>query len=157
VAVIRLPRCIDVSAAACLHRMPADHAGMRVISWADRLNGRQRAVHSFATAIGLMIASAMFFSLRATNDMGALIDCGPAAYALFAGPADSELDHGDCRREAWQRMTTVTGLVGLTVIGSSIGVRLARTPPASRPPEPVLPPLTAAEAPRRPHRDFPQP
>lgn len=115
-------------------------------------------MHSFATAIGLMIASAMFFSLTATNDVGARIDCGPAAYALFAGPADPEIDHGDCRREAWQRMTTVTGLVGLTVIGSSIGVRLARTPPGSRPHEPILPPTTAAVAPRRPHEDdYPQP
>ena len=126
---------------------------MRVNSWADRLNGRQRAVHSFATAIGLMIASAMFFSLKATNDMGARIDCGPAAYALFAGPADSELDHGDCRREAWQRMTTVTGLVMLTVVGSTIGSRLARTPPVYSPPDPVSP-ATAMGAPRRPHEDY---
>jgi hypothetical protein len=127
--------------------------GMRVISWADRLNGRQRAVHSIATAIGLIIASAMFFSLKATNDMGARIDCGPAAYALFADPAEPELDHGECRSEAWQRMTTVTGLVALTVIGSAIGGRLARTPPVYRPLEPA-PPRTAADAPRRPHRDY---
>jgi hypothetical protein len=136
--------------------MPADQGGMRVNSWADRLNGRQRAVHSVATAIGLIIASAMFFSLKATNDAGARIDCGPAAYALFAAPAEPELDLGDCRREAWQRMTTVTGLVALTVIGSSIGGRLARTPRAPRPLEPA-PPMTAAAAPRRPHRDYPRP
>jgi hypothetical protein len=129
---------------------------MRVNSWADRLNGRQRVVHAFATAIGLLIASAMFFSLHATNDMGARIDCGPAAYALFASSTDAELDHGYCRREAWQRMTTVSGLVALTVIGSSIGSRLAKTPPSNRPRELVYP-VTAAEAPRRPQGDYPRP
>lgn len=130
---------------------------MHVNSWADRLNGRQRVVHALATVIGLMIASAMFFSLKATNEIGAMVDCGPAAYALFAGPADPELDQGDCRRAAWQRMTTVTGLVMLTVIGSSMGVRLAKTPVASLPREPILS-TTAATAPRRPHEiDGPRP
>jgi hypothetical protein len=99
-----------------------------------------------------MIASAMFFSLKATNDMGAMVDCGPAAYALFAGPTDPELDHGDCRRAAWQRMTTVTGLVMLTAVGSSIGGRLARTPVPNRPPDVTV--RTTANAPRRPHRDY---
>jgi hypothetical protein len=121
-------------------------------SWADKLNGRQRAVHSFATVIGLVIASAMFFSLKATTPAGGEVDCGPAAYALFASsPADDEPDRGDCRTEAWQRMTTVTGLVLLTVIGSYIGGRLARTPAAVRPRE-HPPTVTVMQAPRRPNQ-----
>ena len=121
-------------------------------SWADKLNGRQRAVHSFATAIGLIIASAMFFSLEATTEAGGEVDCGPAAYAMFAAPAERTLDQGSCQREAWQRMTTVTGLVVLTVIGSHIGGRLAKTPDPSRPRESA--PLVV-EAPRRPSRSYP--
>jgi hypothetical protein len=120
-------------------------------SWADKLNGRQRAVHSFATVIGLIIASAMFFSLKATTPTGGVVDCGPAAYALFASPADDQPDHGDCRREAWQRMTTVSGLVLLTVIGSHIGGRLARTPTTARPRE-NPPTVTVVHAARRPHQ-----
>ncbi|HSK96802.1 MAG TPA: hypothetical protein VK891_09315 [Euzebyales bacterium] len=120
-------------------------------SWADKLNGRQRAVHSFATVIGLIIASAMFFSLKATTPTGGTVDCGPAAYALFANPADDQADRGDCRREAWQRMTTVTGLVLLTVVGSAIGGRLARTPTTVRARE-HPPTVTVVQAPRRPHQ-----
>jgi hypothetical protein len=133
-------------AVACVRGRPADQGDM--YSWADKLNGRQRAVHSFTTAIGLMIASAMFFSLKATTDVGARIDCGPAAYALFADPADHELDQGDCRREARERLTTVTGLVMLTAVGSYIGGRLARTPAPSRQRDTQT---TVVEAPRRPH------
>ena len=119
-------------------------------SWADKLNGRQRAVHSFATAIGLIIASTMFFSLKATTATGAVVDCGPAAYAMFADAAEHAPDQGDCHREAWQRMTTVTGLVMLTVIGSHIGGRLAKTPAPNRNTRDGSP--LVVEAPRRPSR-----
>lgn len=120
-------------------------------SWADKLNGRQRAVHSFATVIGLIIASAMFFSLKATTPTGGAVDCGPAAYALFASAPDDRTELADCRREAWQRMTTVSGLVLLTITGSYIGGRLARTPAVIRPRE-HPPTVTVVQAPRRPER-----
>jgi hypothetical protein len=141
---------VALCTAPCPRGTTADHVDM--YSWADKLNGRQRAVHSFATAIGLIIASAMFFSLKATTETGAEVECGPAAYAMFAAPADYVPDQGACQREAWQRMTTVTGLVVLTVIGSHIGGRLAKTPAPSRPREGA--PLVV-EAPRRPSRSHP--
>ena len=109
-------------------------------------------MHSIATMVGLIIASAMFFSLEATAPAGDEVDCAPAPYALFASsPAADEPDPADCRSEAWQRMTTVTGLVLLTVIGSYIGGRLARTPTVARP-RTNPPTVTVVQAPRRPNQ-----
>lgn len=102
-------------------------------SWTERLNGQQRAVHAVATVIGLTIASAMFFSIKAETAVGGEFDCGPAAYALVAGPASQDAEQGDCRTAAGKRLTTVAGLIVLTVIGSNIGARLARSPRPAHP------------------------
>jgi hypothetical protein len=101
---------------------------MHIHAWAERLNPRQRAVHSVATAVGLIIASTMFFSIRAPTSLGGEYDCGPAAYALFAGPSAEHPEQGNCRSAAGERLTTVSGLLMLTVIGSYIGGQLSRTP-----------------------------
>lgn len=106
-------------------------------SWAERLNGRQRAVHAAATVLGLLIASTMFFGSEATTATGAEFDCGPAAYALLAGPERQTAEHGDCETAARKRLTTVAGLIVLTVIGSQIGSRLCRTPRPLQPPRAV--------------------
>jgi hypothetical protein len=107
-------------------------------SWADRLNGRQRTVYSFATAIALLIASTMFFSITTVNEVGVPYECGPAAYALLAGPDDEDPERGDCQTAARQRLTTVSGLILLIIIGSHIGSRLSRTPPVIRAREPSV-------------------
>lgn len=102
-------------------------------SWAERLNGQQRLVHALATVIALTIASAMFFSIKATTAVGGEFDCGPAAYALVAGPEYEDGEKGDCRTAASKRLTTVTGLIVLTIIGSHIGARLTRSPRPTHP------------------------
>lgn len=102
-------------------------------SWVERLNSQQRLVHALATVIAITIASAMFFSIKAPTAIGGEFDCGPAAYALFAGPAHEDAEVGDCRTAASKRLTTVIGLIVLTVIGSHIGARLARSPRPTHP------------------------
>jgi hypothetical protein len=102
-------------------------------NWAERLNGQQRAVHAIATVIALTIASSMFFSIKAATAIGGEYDCGPAAYALVAGPTEQDAEQGDCHTAASKRLTTVAGLIVLTVIGSQIGVRLTRTPRPTQP------------------------
>ncbi len=81
----------------------------------------------------LMASSTMFFSLTAPAGSGAAFDCGPAAFALIAGPGEQTRDAADCRRAAGQRMTTVTGLVALATIGAAIGPPLLD----SNEPEPI--------------------
>ncbi len=95
----------------------------------------------------------MFLSLTALTGKGTAYDCGPAAFALMAGPGEQTRNVADCRRAAGQRLTTVTGLVVLATIGASIGPRLldtadsepiraepmpaSRTVDRSRPPRPT--------------------
>lgn len=102
-------------------------------SWAERLNGQQRLVHALATVVALTIASAMFFSIKAATAVGGEFECGPAAYALVAGPTHQDAEQGDCRTAATKRLTTVTGLIVLTIIGSHIGARLTRSPRPAHP------------------------
>ena len=99
-----------------------------VANWALRLNGRQRVVHAVATVLALIIASTMFFGIKAPTAIGGEFDCGPAAYALLAGPERSTTDEGDCQAAAGKRLTTVIGLIALTLVGGHIGVRLSQAP-----------------------------
>lgn len=85
----------------------------------------------------LIVAATMFLSLTALTDRGADYDCGPAAFALLAGPDVQTVDVADCRRAAGQRLTTVSGLVVLATLGAAWGPRLLATP---EPPRPVAPP-----------------
>lgn len=92
-------------------------------------NGRQRAVLATTGMFALIVASAMFFSLSALTRTGAEFDCGPAAFALIAGPGHESAQVADCRRAASQRLTTVSGLVVLAIVGARMGWRLFDTPP----------------------------
>lgn len=105
---------------------------MRENSWAAQLNGRQRTVHSLSTVLALLIASSMFFGLSAPTTTGVEFDCGPAAYALIAGPDHATVEHGDCGTAASKRLTTAVGLIGLTIIGSALGGWFAMTPRPAR-------------------------
>lgn len=92
--------------------------------WPEPASGRQRAVQGTAALFVLIVTSAMFFSLTALTRAGADYDCGPAAFALVAGP-DRQTDRtADCRRAASQRLTTVAGLATLAVIAGAFGTRL---------------------------------
>ncbi len=106
---------------------------MASIPWPSAACRRRRAIRGTALLFSLIVASTMFFSLTATTGNGAAYDCGPAAFALMAGPGEQTRHRANCRRAAGQRLTTVTGLVVLATIGAAIGPRLLDT----NEPEPV--------------------
>lgn len=111
---------------------PADIDGMLHLLWPEPASGRQRVVQGTAALFLLTVMSAMFFSLTALTGAGADYDCGPAAFALVAGP-DRQTDRtADCRRAASQRLTTVAGLATLAVIAGAFGTRLLDGAPGSR-------------------------
>lgn len=108
----------------------------------------------------LIVAATMFMSLTALTARGADYACGPAAFALFAGPDVETVDVADCRRAAGQRLTTVGGLIVLASLGAALGPRLLTTPEPLRtvdPPHDLLPSGHAPHAPssrrRRPFSD----
>lgn len=88
----------------------------------------ERAIRGTAMLFSLAVAATMFMSLTALTARGAEYDCGPAAFALFAGPSGQTVDAADCRRAAGQRLTTVTGLVALATVGAILGPRLLAVP-----------------------------
>lgn len=101
--------------------------------WPEPTSGRQRAVQATAALFVLVVASTMFFSLTALTGRGADYDCGPAAFALVAGPDAQTVTTADCRRAAGQRLTTVVGLVTLFLVAGSVGTRLLDGPIDPRP------------------------
>lgn len=101
---------------------------MLQLLWPEPMNGRQRAVQGTAAMFVLIVAATMFLSLTTLTRAGADYGCGPATFALLAGP-DRQTDQvGDCRRAASQRLTTVVGLATLALLAGSFGTRLLETP-----------------------------
>lgn len=100
--------------------------------WAVPVNRRQLAIKATAMVFSLIVASTMFFTITALTATGDEYDCGPAAYALFAGPSVQTNEVADCQMHAQRRLTTVVGLVVLACIGSAMGWRLFDTPIADR-------------------------
>lgn len=132
---------------------------MMHLLWPEPASGRQRAVQATAALFVLIVASMMFFSLTALTREGADYDCGPAAFALVAGP-DRQTDRtADCRRAASQRLTTVTGLATLAVIAGAFGTRLLEGAPDSRDAGPLDArdrlPSDRSRRPRPPRRRYP--
>jgi hypothetical protein len=109
--------------------------------WRDADVRHERAIRSVAMLFCLIVAATMFFSLTALTGDGADYDCGPAAFALLAGPADQAADVADCRRAAGQRLTTVSGLVILATFGAAVGPRLLAAPATVRSPTDPSPDL----------------
>lgn len=127
--------------------------------WPEAASGRQRAVQAVAALFALIVASTMFISLTALTSEGADYECGPAAFALLAGPDQQSARTADCRRAASQRMTTVAGLVALAWIAGSFGTRLLDGPIDPRRSDPPETgdrlPSERARRPRPPRRRYP--
>jgi hypothetical protein len=132
---------------------------MMHLLWPEPASGRQRAAQAVAALFVLIAASTMFLSLTALTGEGADYDCGPAAFALVAGP-DRQTDRtADCRRAASQRLTTVAGLATLAVMAGAFGTRLLEGPDGTRDDGPLdardLLPSDRARRPRPPRRRYP--
>lgn len=113
--------------------IPVDGPVMGQEPWQVANLRHERAIRGTAMLFSLAVAATMFMSLSALTARGAEYDCGPAAFALFAGPGQQTVDAADCRRAASQRLTTVTGLVVLATVGAILGPRLLAIPAAPMP------------------------
>ncbi|CAN5753748.1 hypothetical protein BH23ACT10_BH23ACT10_13520 [soil metagenome] len=116
--------------------------------WPDASVRQERAIRGTAMLFCLIVAATMFASLTALTARGADYDCGPAAFALFAGPDAQTTDVADCGRAAGQRLTTVGGLIVLAMLGATLGPRLLTTPEPPRAIEPPYDLLPSDRVPR---------
>lgn len=123
-----------------------------------RLDRRQRAILVSAGLVMLLAAATMFLSLDAVTAAGADYDCGPAAYALVAGPSEVTALVADCRTAAAKRLTTVIGLAVLTAVGGVLAALLLPAPeryPGALDQQPGELPEKRARQARRPRRRHP--